>query len=868
MIMMQTRNYFRNAVRAVTACMTAVVLTLSFSACSDKDIDSPDGPGGGVPRELVGTWFGEYASKGEITHTSPGNREGYYVRAVQGLTFNADGTGTCYKYLCDVAGDAISIYGGNMDETNGRFHFTVKDDSIVTITRDGDGNAENPKTWTLINGSQGIRGADGATDFLMQTATDAQQGYLTKWEEELRNGGNDDESETSFLRNWENAKTVTLSQYEDRNVPWYGAANNDIPENIRFAMKKRDGWEMAFCMLNDPNAPDVHMFGLYNRLTGILRVYQYIADASGYGKELYFNVVNDSYSPYRYPFYNAMEYCIPVNKKWGEGKDLKPNFQLITNGTSYLPFEFLTSAYTRNGETTGVATNWHCFDLDLSAYMPANDPDITMAWRRSVDAQQSLFNIGLASQDVSDISMAGRLLGGLEGDYNSSTSVKSSCAHPTLAKITNVVSNFSGAINSTISSVNSLCGITKNGTNVFWDKTKVNAEINRENNEIDNEEEDDDPDHDLLEDAPRLAPKKSITVAGIVAVAAGLFNITSAALKSIPNPTTTTETTTGNISMMLNASINMSGQITKWVGMRDGGVTVTPFLLDATNQNSSIGKGCFGLADDPIIYIAKEDLLSSSDHINMTANGDKMTCPSIAKDSLRIIAFLDPASVKFMLNTDLYSNIEDLTVTLNYGVNLFQKVGHTDSYRKFMSIGDRPKFKLKEKMNDDTTLPRLLVMNPWETVKYDEYCKNMPDSVRVLEQRDSQGYRFFGRSAAFWGKNCLMDPQVFVPYTGSTVSMATVPDFFVSVDVTFKCDESPLGVEFCKSFLPKYVFLDHEQLLQKYEELKAYSEKCRKEEAVGALVNKPEIKVYDYSSHVYMRKTMNILKKIKEKEDE
>ena len=68
------------------------------------------------------------------------------MRAVQGLTFNADGTGTCYHYLCDVAGDPLSIYGGSMDAENGRFHFTVKDDSIVTIIRDGEGDGLHPKT--------------------------------------------------------------------------------------------------------------------------------------------------------------------------------------------------------------------------------------------------------------------------------------------------------------------------------------------------------------------------------------------------------------------------------------------------------------------------------------------------------------------------------------------------------------------------------------------------------------------------------------------------------------------------------------------------------------------------------------------------
>ena len=366
---MKMNPFTNNVTKAVSAFMMTVVLSVGFSACSDKDVTAPDIPGGGgIPAQLIGTWYGDYSSQGEITESAPGTREGVYVRAVQGLKFNADGTGTCYKYLCDLAGDPISIYGGSMDPQNGQFHFTVKDDSVVTIVRDGEGDSQHPKTWMVVNGRNGLRGTDGATEYSMQTATAEQQGWLSDWEQLLRRGANNDESSDDFLRGWENAETVCLSTYGTRNLPWYGAANNDIPENIRFDMKKRDGWEMAFCMLNDPNSPNVHMFGLYNRFTGVLRLYQYVENASGYGKELYVNLVNDSYSKYRYPFYNSMAYSIPVNRVWGE--TLKKDAELITYGNSYKPFEYLLSAYTRYGEAKGVAPNWHCVDLDTLALAP------------------------------------------------------------------------------------------------------------------------------------------------------------------------------------------------------------------------------------------------------------------------------------------------------------------------------------------------------------------------------------------------------------------------------------------------------------------------------------------------------------------
>ena len=866
---MKTKHFLRNAIQAVALCLTATMLSFAFSACSDKDPEGDEQHGqGGIPGELIGTWYGEYSSRGEITKDGASSRKGYYVRAVQGLKFNADGTGTCYKYLCDIAGDPISIYGGSMDPINGKFHFTVKDDSIVTITRDGDGDKENPKKWTVINGSHGIMATDGTTEYNMQTASEEEQGWLTGWEQLLRSGDNDDETEKGFLKAWEDAKTVNLSKYGTRNLPWYGAADNDIPEDIRFEMKKEDGWEMAFCMLNDPSAPTAHMFALYNRFTGVLRVYQYIEDAMGYGKELFFNVVNDSHSPYRYPFYNAMVYCIPVNKKWNV--ELRPEVELVTNGNTYMPFRFMSSAYTRNGETTGVATNWHCFDLDLSAYMPKNDPDIKTAWRKSVDAQRALFSIGLASQNVSDISLAGHLLGDIAG--TTSTSTKSSSANSDLAMATNIVGNFAGLLSTSLSNLNCICGIKKGDAGTFWNSG--NGDVRRDPNgngagngagigalvqvEVNNQ------------DAPqanvRAQRRTPITGGLLMAIFSGIVNIASATLKSIPNPTTTT--TEGDINLQLNAKIDMKGKITQWVGLRDGGVTVTPDLLDATKVPCSIGTGCFGLADDPVICIAKEDLLSSSDHINMTEKGDKMMSTTIAKDSLRIVAFLDPTSIKFMLNTDIYHNIKDLTINANYGVDLYQKKGHTDSYRRFMSLSERPTFKLNTRMNDDTSTPRLHKINPWEISKGEAYPKFQRDSIKVVEQTGSEGFRFFGPSAAFWGKNCMMDPQVFVPYTGSTVDPATVPDFFVSIEVSFTCDEAPYGVEFCKRFLPKYKLLSRDELMKKYTELTTYAKKCEDGEAVGSIANDAGVKYHDYISHKYLTKTLTILKKIKDDTEE
>lgn len=855
---MNTKQFITKAIQKATVCLMATVLSMSLTGCAEKNSENNEDPlPPGVPAQLVNTWVGMYSSYGEITEEGAGSRKGDYAAVVEALKFNADGTGTCYKYLCDVAGEPLSVYGGAMDEKNGRFHFTVKNDSIVTIVRDGDGDSQNPKTWTVVNGSTGIRATHGAKEYLMQTANTDQLSYLTNWEKQLRTGTNDDET-NNFLEDWESVKTITLIKHGSRYTPWAGSADNDIPENIRKDVLRADGWEMAFCMLNDEFAPQVHMFALYNKYTGIMRVFQYVEDASAYGNELFFTLVTESSTEfkYRYPFYHTMAYAIPIGKKWGE--ELNPRAELINDGYAYLPFQYASSAYTLLAEARGVTVGWHCFDLDLSAYMPES---IGRAWHETQDMEADLFHIRLSTQRKSDVTLNGRLFGTLAGEFNGTSTAKSSCNNPTLKWWTNTISNVSGAFNSSLTNINCICGISKNGTGVFSVKGERQAG-NEHNN--DNQQQGENQGGNEQPNPARV--KKSITAGTFALVGIGL-NIASAVMKSIDNPTKNWNDLKGNISMDLNANLDIQGEIKEWTGVPDAGINVTPSLLKASNKNSFIGTGCFGLAEDPVVYVCEEDLLSSTERINITSKDGTMLCPTIVGDSLRLLVFLDPASIKPMLNTKLYRDIKDVELTVNYAVDANKIVGNTDSYRRFMNLGDRPVVKLRTKMStDEKSKPRLHVLNPYDYVQYDEFALLNRDSIKLVEQKGNNGFKYYGASNAFWSKNCMVEPQVFVPYvkTAATtvVDHAEVPDIFVSVNLRFTCRECPQGVEFNKAYLPKFVLLKHSELKEKYEQLQAYANKCSNEEAVGHLENKPEIPIYNYSSDVFLDKTLYTLKKI------
>ena len=52
----------------------------------------------------------------------------------------------------------------------------------------------------------------------------------------------DDMTSREFLDNWENCKTVKIAGIRHEvNSPWYGASAQNIPDMIRFDVKKSDG---------------------------------------------------------------------------------------------------------------------------------------------------------------------------------------------------------------------------------------------------------------------------------------------------------------------------------------------------------------------------------------------------------------------------------------------------------------------------------------------------------------------------------------------------------------------------------------------------------------------------------------------------
>ena len=839
---MNMKTFIPRCTWAAMALFAATTVLTGLTSCAEKDLPAIVTPESQMKQDLVGSWIAEYSQKGMVTIAA--GRQKYGVNAVQTLTFNADGTGTCTKYICDAGGEAFSCFGGTGNPANGRFHYTVGKDSVITLTRYGDGNASNPKTWQLHFGVNGLKGTDGATGYEMVSVTEGWKDYIARLEKEYskkyRTGFQVNGTDTSFVTNWENYRAIDISGFKDigqQYLPWAGTSNNDIPDDIRFDIHKDDGWEMAFCVLNDRSANDTRFFGLYNRYTGTLRVFHYVYQPGhqNYGKEIGYTFMADgNINRPRYPFYNSMEYAIPVCHKYN---DYSSAIVESPTGIKHRAFETMYSAFTRATEPKSTMAGWHCVDFDLSGYVPEG-----VNWTQGAEEEENILSITPYSTQEDKLLLTGSIVGHLEGELHDPEYTTHTSGSATFSKIAKTASAISSLGNGLFSNIASQYAMINNAVKLETDDT-----------------------HSLHAASPQTIRTCS-RITGVMTGISGVLNILDMYVGEHVDSVTLKKP--GTISMNLDAKVDLSGTISRWNTVSDAGVRITPSLLQETKnytKTQSFGSGCIGLAEDPVVYISEEDLLSVSPSIAISKNGNNYTAPSFPKDSVRLVSFLDPRTVKVCINKDIYHNIDSVQLIINYGVNINRPVGNTDDYRRMLQLGERPTFSIMPNAGNKlttATTPKLTVMKKSSVIKNDIYTQLFPDSVKLDYQ---SGIPMYGHYDSELGKQYVTDPQVFVPFDQSGNSTAvypvTTPDFAVSVSILFKCKECPGGVAFNQVYIPKIKLIKHADLAGFYDDLKTYSDKCGKAESVSTLYNDTNIKVYHNLGWVMLAKTLDILEK-------
>ena len=359
------------------------------------------------------------------------------------------------------------------------------------------------------------------------------------------------------------------------------------------------------------------------------------------------------------------------------------------------------------------------------------------------------------------------------------------------------------------------------------------------------------------------------------------LNVTSAILGYYGEDTPVKrEVIPGKIELGIDADINLSGVISAYTANNEAAIKLTPELMNDGNANGNLGAGVWGLAEDPVIYVSKEDLLANVDHMNINYNGSTYGNSEFYDYDVRLVSFFDPRTVKVNLNTSLYHNIHDVVVTTNYGIYTDRKVGYTKDYRDFMMFENYPTFSLTAGKTGlsrlhKKTIPHIhevdmndLVVSDFElpgnkknnaAVNYSE-AYGPTEAVDVCQYITLPGSNIavYGRKFNALGKEMVMMPQVFVPCTkDGKIEMPQMPDFLVTVNVTFLCNEG--AMQYSKTFIPKVKLIGHNELADFYLGLKQYSDLCKDGFPVGTLANHSGIRVYDRHSDLFLTRTLKMI---------
>ena len=117
---------------------------------------------------------------------------------------------------------------------------------------------------------------------------------------------------------------VPTEQSVPISLPWSSATVSNIPSGLIFAtdtgenmLQAKYGWEMAFNLFDSRDSEgklsSKPYFALYNKYTGILRVFYYQQKDPGTGGEFSFFVTPNAESSQKYPLYNSLQYGIPMS---------------------------------------------------------------------------------------------------------------------------------------------------------------------------------------------------------------------------------------------------------------------------------------------------------------------------------------------------------------------------------------------------------------------------------------------------------------------------------------------------------------------------------------------------------------------------
>ena len=680
----------------------------------------------------------------------------------------------------------------------------------------------------------------------------------------------------SFEADWSAAKKITLYTQNVRingspeivdmqvSLPWnweqlpqsYLPRGNNEDTNLEvWKMVDRKGdWSLVFNLTGIKALPNYNYFGLYNRYTGILRIFYYFTDDmvpdNNTSDHLWSFSINRSLSQH-----SATQFTLPAKEEVLESFKTRAAMPVLSSPTTDA-FNPLSS-----GSKNVPAIGWWAFDVNMAAYREGHN--------FFDETPRTAMSINLCTYNEQNVILnsvlKGVLNGSLSGELNLEAIRPSTVSSTGKAWIS--VLNISSSVLTHMFVVNEMAPTAQARMSAAMARGGVRAANGQNADNI--------PAAIPVHNNPRRIDTKSFSALGLVIF--GIGTLTSIIGKIIEANCTqkVQDDKFGDLSatmtMDLDAVMATQGTISSATPNKVPPVSMSMEYLKKETPDkkpTSLGDGVWNLDYHPVIYVVNDAYWSENDFTIVstqkeypvgegTSNVTDVYSYDLgptrgSRPGLRLITFLDPTSIKGVsVNKDLFdAEFENLCVYLSYGVYPGSAPGYSDAFRVDEGLDYKHSWRLSTKdvskkpcSSTDPEIGFKLFKKP-HTNELFSWVGIEDEKIQVAGYRlsnqllrtDRPGLerRYYGPSTYYRKPYAsafdlddvefVFDPQVFVPFedSGHKLYDPQLPDFVVTAAINAvgkdsRDEGSPSAiVTSTLRFLPKIEFISYKDVQTVY----------------------------------------------------
>ena len=441
---------------------------------------------------------------------------------------------------------------------------------------------------------------------------------------------------TEFEHDWAGTEMISLvmgnKYYNGRQelvtepirLPWAANSNHHLPKGeVGKMLDHKNDWRLAFNFTGVQTLPGYHYFGLYNRYSGILRVFYYLhkEDVPTNGNDhLWCFEMDESLAQHL-----AVQFALPYDEK------------ASSDFSTYAAQPLLVTPYANraDGLSNGKylpTQGWWAFDVDMSA---ARNHDF---FSENPLDYASRIEMKLFKED--NVMLNSVLKGSLDGTLKGKINLDALAPKGTSDAGT-VIGSLLGGAGGILSNKFILDQLGKDYTSTgIW-----------------------------------------MVIGGCAISAAG--KIVEGTVKKDANVDSQLGELNANINLDLNATMTTEGIIG---GDATSTIPPATLMVQdfrsqtASKEPTGFGKGLWNLKNHPVIYVVKDaywnesNFIVSESNVAYNKNGNDIYSYSLStnddRPGLRIISFFDPTSVAgIYLNEEVYDqDVKSCDVQLTYGI--------------------------------------------------------------------------------------------------------------------------------------------------------------------------------------------------------